>query len=283
MLDKNSVWFITGANKGLGAAVTKKALEMGYKVVAAVRKTEQIEKLFGKNENLLPVYIDLNDNDKIKVAVNAAIEKFGKIDVLVNNAGYGLLGYFEEFSDQQVRSQIETNVFGTMSLTREVLPYMREKRSGYVVTISSTSGIKAVEGDSIYAASKFALEGWMEGINFEVTQFGIKCMIVEPGAFRTDFFKEGTSFVFSDLKIKDYDEMRARLYKHFTKWDGKQDGNPEKFAIALMKGINADEPPFRLLISKSAVPAVDAYYTARYAEFKKWEEVSLDTAFDDEE
>ncbi|AXE03800.1 SDR family oxidoreductase [Salmonella enterica] len=281
MLIDNSVWLITGANKGLGEALTRKLLDQGYKVAAAVRRPEELADLFGLHENLLPVKIDLNSADEIKSAVASVIEKFGRIDVLANVAGYGLLGYFEEISEQQIRAQMETNFFGTVRLTREVLPYMREARRGYVISVSSTSGIKAVEGSSVYAASKFALEGWMEGLNLEVSRFGIECMIVEPGAFRTNFFKEGSSFAFSELELDDYKDVRKTLHGHFVGWDGKQDGNPAKFAENLLKVMNSDNPPLRFLISKSAVPAIDEYYKNRYAEFEAWKDVSADTAFDE--
>lgn len=281
MLIDNSVWLITGASKGLGEALTRMLLAQGFRVAAAVRRPEELAELFGQHDNLLPVKIDLNSADEIKNAVSSVIDKFGRIDVLANVAGYGLLGYFEEISEQQIRAQMETNFFGTVRLTREVLPYMRQERSGYIVSVSSTSGVKAVEGSSVYAASKFALEGWMEGLDLEVSRFGIKCMIVEPGAFRTNFFKEGSSFAFSELELDDYKDVRKTLHGHFVGWDGKQDGNPAKFAENLLKVMNSDSPPLRLLISKSAVPAIDDYYKKRYAEFEAWKHVSTDTAFDE--
>jgi len=281
MFNHNSVWLITGANKGLGEALTRHLLAQGYQVAAAVRRPEELADLFGQHDNLYPVQIDLNDSDAIQAAVSSVINKFGHIDVLANVAGYGLLGYFEEISEQQTRTQFETNFFGTVKLTREVLPYFRKQGSGYVVSVSSTSGIKAVEGSSIYAASKFALEGWMEGLALEVGRFGIKCLIVEPGAFRTNFFKQGSSFAFADLELDDYQEIRKTLHEHFVSWDGKQDGNPAKFAENLLRVMQSDHPPLRLLISKSAVPAVDDYYKKRYAEFDAWKAVSEDTAFDE--
>ena len=280
MLRKDSVFFITGAGKGMGLEIAAEALRKGYKVVATARKPEIFADVLEECDRLLTLKLDLTDSDDIGKAIAAALEKFGSIDVLVNNAGFGLLGYFEETSETLIRKQFETNFFGTINLTRAVLPVMRHQKSGYIVTTSSTSGIKAVEGDSVYAATKFALEGWMEGLRFEVSPYGIQCMILEPGAFRTNFFKEGTSFVFSDLKLEAYNGRREQLHAHFAEWDGQQDGNPVKLAVNLIKVLEDKDPPFRLLISKSAYPVVDAYYTKRYAEFQKWHDVTVDTEFE---
>lgn len=280
MIPQDAVIFITGASKGMGLEITREALQRGYRVVATARKPEVLREVFGDRENLLSLKLDLTNQADIAAAVKAAVERFGRIDALVNNAGFAVLGYFEETSDTLIRGQFETNFFGTLNLTREILPVMRKQRSGFIVTTTSTSGIKAVEGDGIYAATKFALEGWMEALNFEVTPFGIRCMILEPGAFRTNFFKEGSSFRFTDIEIDDYKERREKLYRHFVEWDGKQDGDPAKLAKRLLETMEHENPPFRLLLSKSAYPAVDAYYTARYAEFQKWHDVTVDTAFD---
>lgn len=281
MIPQDAVIFITGASKGMGLEITREALNRGYRVAATARKPEVLRELFGDRDNLLFLKLDLTSQDDIAASVKAAVARFGRIDVLVNNAGFAVLGYFEETSDKLIRGQFETNFFGTLNLTREILPVMRAQRSGFIVTTTSTSGIKAVEGDGIYAATKFALEGWMEGLNFEVAPFGIRCMILEPGAFRTNFFKEGSSFQFTDIEIDDYRQRREKLYRHFVEWDGKQDGDPTKLAKRLIETLERDDPPFRLLLSKSAYPAVDAYYTARYAEFRKWHDVTVDTAFDD--
>ena len=283
MIPKNAVIFITGAGKGMGLEITKEALRRGYQIVATDKKAEGLREIFDEGENLLLLKLDITNQDDIAAAVQATIDRFGRIDALVNNAGFAVLGHFEETSEKLIRRQFETNFFGTLNVTREILPVMRKQRSGFIVTTSSTSGIKAVEGDSIYAATKFALEGWMEGLNFEVAPFGIRCMILEPGAFRTEFFREGSSFTFTDIEIGDYRERREKLYRHFVEWDGKQDGDPAKLAKRLLETVEHENPPFRLLLSRSAYPAVDAYYTARYAEFQKWHDVTVDTAFDDGE
>jgi len=273
------VWFVTGANKGIGAAIAKEALLQGYNVVATARKTESAEQNLGSHPNLLVVKLDICKDEQVKNAVKTAMDKYGKIDVLVNNAGYGLLGYFEEMSEESIRRQLETNVFGTMKITREILPVMREQKSGFVVTVSSTSGIKAVSGGSVYSASKFALEGWMEGMHIDMEPFGIRFMLLEPGAFRTDFANEQTSLQTPDLQLETYDEIREVLARRFRMMNGTQTGNPEKLAKNLIKVVNSENPPLRLLISKPAIPAVEAYYKNRFAEFEKWQEVSADSEF----
>jgi NAD(P)-dependent dehydrogenase (short-subunit alcohol dehydrogenase family) len=217
----------------------------------------------------------------VKEAVAAAMEKFGQIDVLVNNAGYGLLGYFEEMSDASISKQFETNVFGTMKITRAILPILRQQGSGFVVVVSSTSGIKSVNGGSVYSASKFAVEGWAEGMNIDLKPFGIRFMLLEPGAFRTDFANEDASMQLPDLKLEAYEEGRQNLEKIFRQMNGNQAGDPAKLAKGLIKVVNSENPPVRLLISKGAIPAVDNYYKTRYAEFQQWQEVSADSDFED--
>jgi short-subunit dehydrogenase len=200
--------------------------------------------------------------------------------VLVNNAGYALLGFFEEMSEKLIRQQIETNVFGTMKITRAVLPIMRKQGSGMIVVFSSTSGIRAVGGSSIYSASKFALEGWTEGLNADLKPFGIRCLLVEPGPFRTDFANFETSLKFTDLEIGDYKEQREALYKTFSSLHQNQPGDPVKLVRALMAVVNASNPPLRFLAGKAAVNAVDQYFAARGEEYKAWRELSLSTDFD---
>ena len=275
------VWFITGGNKGLGAAMVKEALDKGYNVVASARSVEAAEKTLGTHPNLLLVKLDITDDEQVKEAVSATIERFGQIDVLVNNAGYGLLGYFEEMSEDSIRRQIETNVFGTMKITRAILPIMREQGAGFVVVVSSTSGIKSVTGGSVYSASKFALEGWAEGMNLEMKPFGISFMLLEPGAFRTDFANADAFMQLPDLEVEAYEEQRKGLQKLFSEMNGNQAGDPAKLAKGLIKVVNSEDAPVRLLISKGAIPAVDKYYKTRFAEFEKWQEVSADSDFED--
>lgn len=275
------VWFITGANKGMGAAIVKEALAQGYQVVAAARKVEEAESHLGSHPDLLIVKLDISNDGQVAGAVKATLDRFGRVDVLVNNAGYGLLGHFEEMSEGSIRRQFETNVFGTMKITRALLPVMRQQGSGFVVTVSSTSGIKSVAGGAVYSASKFALEGWSEGMNIDMSPFGIRFMLLEPGAFRTDFANENASMQLPDSPLPAYGQARERLENIFRSMDGQQNGDPAKLAKGLIKVVNAADAPVRLLISKGAIPAVDAYYKKRYAEFEKWQEVSADSDFEE--
>jgi NAD(P)-dependent dehydrogenase (short-subunit alcohol dehydrogenase family) len=281
MTQKNDqVWFITGANKGLGAAIAKEALDRGYKVVATTRNPESAGEILGNFPNLLIAKLDITNDEQVQSAVKAALDRFGRIDVLVNNAGYALLGFFEETSEKLIRQQIETNVFGTMKVTRAVLPFMRKQGFGLVIVLSSASGTRAVGGSSMYSASKFALEGWTEGMNIDLKPFGIRCMLVEPGAFRTDFSNVETSLTFSDLEIDDYKQRREIMYNNFVSLDHKQPGDPAKLAKALMTAVNASNPPLRLLVGKAAVDTIDQYFNARRSEYEAWREVSAGADFD---
>jgi len=281
MIQKNGrVWFITGANKGMGAAIAQEALDRGYKVVATARNRESAREIPRSSPNLLIAKLDITNDEQVHSAVTAAMDRFGRIDVLVNNAGYALLGSFEEMSEKLIRQQMETNVFGTMKVTRAVLPIMRKQGSGMIVVFSSTSGIRAVSGSSIYSASKFALEGWTEGLNADVRPFGIRCLIVEPGPFRTDFANFDTSLKFTDLEIDDYKEQREALHNSFASLHQNQPGDPAKLAKALMAVVNAPEPPLRFLAGKAAVGAVDQYFAARRAEYDAWRELSVSTDYE---
>jgi NAD(P)-dependent dehydrogenase (short-subunit alcohol dehydrogenase family) len=278
--NNDQVWFITGAHKGMGAATAIEALNRGYKVVATSRNLEGASQTLGSFPNLLIVPLDITNEEQVQSAVMAAIGRFGGIDVLVNNAGYALLGVFEEMSEKRIRQQMETNVFGTMKVTRAVLPIMRKQGSGTIVVFSSASGVRAVGGSSIYSASKFALEGWAEGMSFDVKPFGIRCLLVEPGPFRTDFANFETSLAFSDLEIDDYKERREALYHGFNSLNENQPGDPVKLAKALMTVVNASEPPLRFLAGKAAVSAVDQYLNGRKLEYEAWRELSASTDFE---
>lgn len=280
-MNSNKVWFITGGNKGIGAAIVKEALASGYNVVAAARNIDGAKETFGDHPNLLMVKLDITNDGQVDSAVKAALSRFGRIDVLVNNAGYGLLGYFEEMSEESIRRQMETNVFGTMKITRAILPAMRKQGSGFVVVVSSTSGIKAVAGGSVYSASKFALEGWVEGMNIDMKSFGIRFMLLEPGAFRTDFANESASMQLPDLEVEAYNKARENLAQIFRTMNGNQAGDPAKLAKGLVKVVNFENPPLRLLISKGAIPAVENYYNTRFNEFEHWKDVSADSDFDE--
>ena len=209
----------------------------------------------GEHADLLAVSLDITDADSIDAAVNAAIDRFGRIDVLVNNAGNFQAGYFEEISPEQFRAQMETNFFGPLNVTRAVLPVMRRQRSGHIVTITSTAGIVSGGFGSAYGASKFALEGWTESLREEVEQFGIRVTAVEPGFFRTELLVEGSSTLWPDLSIDDYAETASTI-EAWKSMNGKQSGDPAKLAASLVKVIELDEAPARWVAGADAVQAV---------------------------
>lgn len=248
-------WFITGANRGLGAEIARAVLNAGNNVVAAARNPASIEQALGTSDRLLAVKLDVTKLDQVEAAVAAAKDRFGGIDVLVNNAGYGQLGWFENTSDEQIRSQFETNVFGAMHVTRAVLPLMREKRSGHVFTVSSVAGIVAVAGSSTYSASKFAVEGWMEGLAEEVRPLGIAATIIEPGFFKTDFL-DSTSVSYGAHDIADYSEQ----VKQFTEWhdnmNHQQVGDPAKLGTVMIELSQMEQPPVRFAAGSDAAGAV---------------------------
>ena len=257
MSDSTPVWFITGAARGLGVDLAQAALDAGYFVVATARNGANVSAALGEQDNLLAVSLDITDPAAAQAAVDAAVNRFGRIDTLVNNAGNFYAGYFEEISDTQLRAQLETNFFGPLNVTRAVLPVMRQQRSGHVVTISSTAGIVGGEFVAAYAASKFALEGWMESLRFDVAPYGIATTIVEPGFFRTELLVEGASSIWPELSIKDYAERTTRTIAAWKRMNGKQPGDPAKLARALIQIVALDEPPLRWIAGADAVAGVE--------------------------
>src|SRR5256886_4604818 len=225
----SKVWFITGAGRGMGVDIAKAALAAGYKVVATGRNTDKVTQAVGESADLLVVKLDVTSPSDAEAAVKAAVDRFGRIDVLVNNAGNFYAGFFEEITPENFRAQVETNLFGPVNVTRAVLPVMRAQRSGLVVTISSTAGIAGGEFLTAYAASKFGVEGWMESLTPEVAPFGIRTMLVEPGFFRTELLTpESTSY--AESTIDDYAERTKQTVTAWSGMNGKQGGDPGKLA-----------------------------------------------------
>src|SRR4051794_12964278 len=244
MSEKN-IWFVTGAGRGLGVDITKAALAAGHAVVATARNAESVTRALGEHEDLLAVDLDVTDLAAAQAAVAATVERFGRLDVLVNNAGSFQAGFFEEMTPGAFRSQIETTLFGPVNVTRAALPQLRAQRSGLVVTISSTAGIASpVEFTSAYAASKFGVEGWMEALTPEVAAFGIKTMLVEPGFFRTQLLTP-QSTQFAEPSIADYAERTTQTIEAWQGMNGKQGGDPAKLADALVQLAALAEPPAR--------------------------------------
>ncbi|PZE62900.1 short-chain dehydrogenase/reductase [Curtobacterium sp. MCPF17_047] len=249
----STVWFITGAARGMGIDLTRAALAAGHRVVATARDAAKVTDVFGDQENLLAVSLDITDEHAARAATDAAVAHFGRIDVLVNNAGLFYAGFFEEISPAQMRQQMETNFFGPLTVTRAVLPVMRHQRSGQVITISSTAGIVGQEFVAAYCASKFALEGWMESIRYDLAPYGITTMVVEPGFFRTELLVEGTSTIWPELSIEDYAERTATTIEAWKGMNGKQGGDPAKLAAALVSLTDSGEPPLRWVAGADAV------------------------------
>ncbi len=248
------VWMITGAARGMGAAFTRAALDAGHAVVATGRRPDEIMAAIGESDHLLAVRLDVVSVDESAAAVAAAVERFGRIDVLINNAGASFKGYFEEMSPQQVEQQLATNLLGPMNVTRAVLPVMRRQRSGHVISISSGAGLMAFEYSSVYAASKFGLEGWMGALAQEVEPFGIHTTIVNPGFFRTGLASP-ESLIWPEVTIDDYAERSAVQQTWWQAQDGRQSGDPDKLARAIL-AIAGEQPPPRRFIAGADVIAL---------------------------
>ncbi|MCC5615042.1 SDR family NAD(P)-dependent oxidoreductase [Nostoc sp. CHAB 5836] len=279
------IWFITGCSKGLGRALAETVLERGETVVLTARNLQQIEDLVTKFPNrTLAVQLDVTKPKEIQEAVKQAIAKFGRIDVLVNNAGYGVLGAIEEVSNEEVRRQFETNFFGVLEVLRNVLPQMRQQRSGHILNISSVGGFVSYAGTGIYNGAKFAIEGISEALAQEVTPLGIKITIVEPGAFRTNFVTR--SLVITDSEINDYESVIGEMRQGARdildmKLEFLEPGDPKKAALAMIQVVDSENPPLRLLLGEDAIYAINAKLEAVKTELDAWREVSLNTAFDE--
>ena len=251
-MSEKKVWLVTGAGRGLGVDIAKAALAAGHAVVATGRNPERVTAALGAHDDLLVVALDVTDPAAAEPAVQAAVDRFGRLDVLVNNAGNFNAGFFEELTPDEFRAQIETTLFGPINLTRAVLPTMRNQSSGLIVTISSTAGIVGGEFLTAYAASKFGVEGWQESLTPEVAPFGIKTMLVEPGFFRTELLTpESTKY--AETSIADYAERTEQTVIAWQGMNGKQGGDPAKLAAALVQLAALDEPPLRFAAGADAV------------------------------
>jgi len=254
-MSNKKVWFVTGCSRGMGVDFVRAALAAGYAVVASGRDTERVSKVLGQSDDLLPVKLDVTSRADAEAAVGAAVNKFGHIDVLVNNAASFYAGYFEELTPEQVDRQLTTSLIGPMNVTRAVLPVMRKQRSGHIISISSSAGLAAgFDFVSAYAASKFGLEGWMESLQTEVAPFGITTTVVNPEFFRTELLTE-QSTNFAEPSIADYDERRRPLVEYWKSQNGQQSGDPAKLARALITIAAQSPPPRRFIAGADAIPA----------------------------
>jgi NAD(P)-dependent dehydrogenase (short-subunit alcohol dehydrogenase family) len=272
------VWFITGASRGIGALIAEAALADGNAVVAAGRNVAAIAERLGESPALLPVALDVTSEAQAKAAVQAAIEKFGRIDVLVNNAGFGLLGAVEESADKDVRRMYDTNVFGLLNVTRAALPTMRANRSGHVINISSVGGYRAAAGFGVYSSTKFAVEGITEALHAELKPLGIHATVVEPGYFRTDFLDASSLVVAPDV-IGDYDETSGAVRRRAVQINHNQPGDPAKLAAAMITLVDAPNPPLRLPLGTDTLAAIAAKNTYVTQEMEAWKALSASTDF----
>jgi NAD(P)-dependent dehydrogenase (short-subunit alcohol dehydrogenase family) len=253
---EKKVWLVTGAGRGMGVDIAQAALAAGHAVVATGRNPERVVEAIGQSPDLLAVKLDITDPRDALAAVQATLDRFGRIDVLVNNAGNFYAGYFEEITPEDFRAQVETNLFGPLNITRAVLPIMRAQRSGLVVAISSTAGIVGQEFCTAYAASKFAIEGWIESLTPELAPYGIRTMLVEPGFFRTDLLTpESTSY--AEPTIDDYADRTRQTVTAWRGMNGLQGGDPAKLAKALVLLASQDQPPLRWAAGADAVATVE--------------------------
>lgn len=276
----SNVWMITGAGRGMGLEFAKAVLAAGHKVVATGRDPEKVAKAIGQSADLLVVKLDVNRSVDAEQAVKSAVERFGHVDVLVNNAASFFAGYFEELTPAQIDMQLLTSLIGPMNVTRAVLPVMRKQRAGKIISISSSAGFGGFEFGSAYAASKFALEGWMESVQAEVAPFGIQTMIVNPGFFRTELLTE-ESTNYAVPSIEDYAERRAQQLEFWKSYNGKQSGDPAKLAQALLTLTNLDELPARFIAGADAIGTAEQKLVSLRKQIDAHRQLSTSLDFDE--
>jgi NAD(P)-dependent dehydrogenase (short-subunit alcohol dehydrogenase family) len=275
-----TVWFITGAGRGMGVDFTKAALAAGNAVVATGRNPDAVAKAVGDADDLLVVQLDVTRPQDAEAAVKAAVDRFGGIDVLVNNAASFYAGFFEELAREQMERQLTTTLIGSMNVTRAVLPIMRVQRSGHVVTISSSAGFAGFEYGTAYAASKFGVEGWMESLAPEVEPFGIHTTIVNPGFFRTELLtNESTNY--ATASIEDYAQRNAAQREFWGSQNGRQSGDPAKLAQALLTLAQQDQPPRRFIAGGDAIAQAEQQVAQFQAEIDAYRDLSSSLALDE--
>ena len=274
------VWLITGAGRGMGADFAKAALAAGHAVVATGRNSDAVSRALGKSNDLLSVTLDVTNLADAEAAARAAVDRFGRIDVLVNNAASFYAGYFEELTPEQFERQLSVSLIGPMNVTRAVLPLMRKQRSGHIISISSSAGLAAgYDFASAYAASKFGLEGWMESLQAEVAPFGITTTIVNPGFFRTELLTD-QSTTYAKPSIADYDERRGPLVEYWKAQNGQQSGDPAKLARALVAIADQNPPPRRFIAGADAIATAEQKVADLKAQIEANRDLSTSLAFD---
>ena len=280
MTTEKKTWIITGAGRGMGVDFAKAALAAGHNVVATGRNPDAVANSLGDADGLLVVKLDVTSAQDAEAAVAAAVDRFGAVDVLVNNAASFEAGLFEELTPEQIARQFTVSVFGPMNVTRAVLPIMRRQRSGHVITISSVAGVVGSAYTSAYAASKFAVDGWMESLAPEIESFGIHATVVNPGFFRTELLTpESTNY--APASIQDYAEQSTANREFFESMNGKQAGDPAKLARAVVTIADEQSPPLRFIGGADAIAGAEAALAARQQQIDAFRELSTSLAHDD--
>jgi len=278
MMTTPSVWFITGCSTGLGRALASRALAAGHRVIATARQVEQLAELVAAHPaTCRALALDVTVPASVMAAVSEAANAFGRLDVVVNNAGVGLVGAFEELGAAQITRNFDTNFFGALEVIRAVLPILRAQRSGHIVNISAAAVISNYAGFSIYGATKWALEGVSESLASELKPLGIKVTIVQPGPFRTDFIAR--SLECADSQIEDYDRSSGKFLRFLESMSGMQPGDPDKAAEAIITAVNSRNPPLRLVLGKYATDKVRTKLAVAERELAAWERVGCPTDF----
>ena len=275
----NEVWLVTGAGRGMGFDIAKAALAAGHKVVATGRNTEKVAKAVGESANLLVVKLDVTNPADAESAAKAVIDRFGRIDVLVNNAASFYAGYFEELTPEQMERQLATSLVGPMNVTRAFLPVMRKQRSGKIISISSSAAFTGFEFCSAYCASKFGLKGWMESLQGEIESFGIQTLIVNPGFFRTELLTE-ESTNYAEPSIENYNERRAQQMEFWKSQNGKQTGDPAKLAQALITLASQKVLPRRFIAGADAIGTAEQKIAVLQQQISAYRDLSTSLAFD---
>jgi NAD(P)-dependent dehydrogenase (short-subunit alcohol dehydrogenase family) len=277
-MSNQKVWFITGASKGLGLALTKLALSQGDKVVATSRNIEDFKISIAEHQdNFLPLKVDITSDNEVKNAVKQSIEKFGRVNVVVNNAGYSLVGSIEEITDEEFHQTVNVNLFGTVNVIRNLMPYLRLQQSGHIINISSNAGYVGFANATSYNASKFAIVGLSEALAQEVNAFGIKVTVVAPGQFRTNFMDKG-SLTFAKNRIDVYGLDKAE--KMWTQFSGQQTGDPAKLVKILTEIVTLENPPLHLLLGPDTYQLIKEHRENETQEFEAWKHLTLSTNFD---
>ncbi|WP_158800243.1 SDR family oxidoreductase [Pedobacter sp. L105] len=278
MEENKKVWFVTGASKGMGLSLVKSLLSKGYKVAATSRNIADLTaKVTEFTEHFLPLKVDLTSDESVKEAVKQTVDKFGKLDVIVNNAGYALVGSFEELTDKEFRQALDVNLFGTVNVIRSAMPYLRKQRSGHIINISSAGGYVALANVGSYAASKFALVGITEALALEVKSFGVKATVLLPGSFRTNFLEEG-SLSSGDHRIEEYGSDKT--LEGMSVRAGTQPGDPDKLVTEVIRLGENENPPVHLILGPDSYKWITDKKAADIAEFEAYKEITLSTNFD---